>query len=107
MAKPSGFMKQMELEKRQLMRAARQLEHVFCCDMICIALGRMGYGEKRLNEVDKVFGEAYRDYDRFREEDGREDNDAWYFKSKLDEELRRYRGADFPSYEERYYNKKG
>lgn len=48
--------------------AARIDEQRFCLDMLTVALGRMGYGEKRLADFEKQFSAAYIEYDKLQEE---------------------------------------
>lgn len=106
MAKKSGYIQRQERERRLWIRAARQQEQTFCCDIMQIALGRLGYGEKRLKDVEKVYSEAYIEYDTLREQDGQDDKEGVYFKSCLDRELQQYCGKSFVDYEARYYGTK-
>lgn len=103
MAKQSGFAAQIEREKIIAMRAARHLELIFCADCMCIALGELGFGEKRLKEVEEKFSEVYEKYDRLREADGKDDRNNWYYHDTIDADLRQYTGKWFVPYEERYY----
>lgn len=66
MPKTSGFLAQIEQEKIKAMRIARHLELAFCCDILCITLGRMGYGEKRLKDVEKMFSPIVAEYRKAR-----------------------------------------
>jgi len=102
----NSFLAQKELEKIQAMRAARHMELVFCCDCMCIALGELGYGEKRLKDFEQKFSEVYDKYDAIREKDGKTDKDGWYYHDTLDNDLRQYTGKWFVPFDERYYGGK-
>lgn len=85
-----------------IIRAARHHEFCFDCDIMQIALGRMGYGEKRLNDFRVAFEEAYRDYEELRWEDSKCDKEGEYFKAVIDRELARYTGSSFEPYDRRH-----
>ena len=101
MGKQSGLLKQFALEIQIQRQAAMKEEQSFCLDILVIALGRMGYGEKRLKEFEKKFSEAYLEYDALRRTDEQADSTAVYYKSVLDRELKQYCGSIFVPYEER------
>ena len=50
MAKRNALMARMEEQALRYARAARMLEIGFCTDIAVIALGRLGWGEKRLGD---------------------------------------------------------
>lgn len=83
-------------------RTGRHEEQRFCLDIMNIALGRIGFGPKRLKDFEAVFQEAYIEYDNLRETDGKDDRDNWYYKDSIDRELKRYCGDYFEPYEERH-----
>lgn len=56
---------------RLLSFAAMHQEFCFCCDIMQIALGRLGWGEKRMTDFRDAFEQAYDDYERLRHEDGK------------------------------------
>ena len=87
---------------RLLSFAAMHQEFCFCCDIMQIALGRLGWGEKRMTDFRDAFEKAYDDYERLRHEDGKCDKEGEYFKACLDRELSRYSGTKFVPYEVRH-----
>lgn len=97
-----NFLQRQEEERKRWIRAARVNEQVFCCDIIQITLGRLGYGEKRLAEFEKTFSAAYIEYDELRESDGKEDRENTYYKACIDRELARYAGRRFVPYDKRH-----
>lgn len=82
--------------------AGKQYEQRFCFDMATAALGRMGYGEKRLKDFERVFSEVYNEYYDLLGEDGSTDKDTWYYRAALDRELKQYLGDALIPYDERY-----
>lgn len=102
MAKRNALMARMEEQSLRYARAARMLEVGFCTDIAVIALGRLGWGEKRLTEFEAAFSAAYEEYDDLREEDGRADREQAYYKACLDREIRRYVGTKFVPFDERH-----
>ena len=102
MAKRNALMARMEEQALRYARAARVLEVGFCTDIAVIALGRLGWGEKRLTEFEAAFSAAYEEYDDLREEDGSADREQAYYKACLDREIRRYVGTKFVPFDERH-----
>lgn len=102
MAKRNALMARMEEQSLRYARAARMLEVGFCTDIAVIALGRLGWGEKRLTEFEAAFSAAYEEYDDLREEDGGADREQAYYKACLDREIRRYVGTKFVPFDERH-----
>lgn len=102
MAKRNALMARMEEQALRYARAARMLEVGFCTDIAVIALGRLGWGEKRLTEFEAAFSAAYEEYDDLREEDGSTDREQAYYKACLDREIRRYVGPKFVPFDERH-----
>lgn len=97
-----NFLQRQAEERRRWILAARIDEQRFCLDILTVALGRMGYGQKRLAEFEKQFSKAYLEYDALRREDEQTDKEGVYFKSVLDRELAQYCGALFAPYDERH-----
>lgn len=102
MAKRNALMARMEEQALRYARSARVLEVGFCTDIAVIALGRLGWGEKRLTEFEAAFSAAYEEYDDLREEDGSADREQAYYKACLDREIRRYVGTKFVPFDERH-----
>lgn len=107
MAKRNALMARMEEQSLRYARAARMLEVGFCTDIAVIALGRLGWGEKRLTEFEAAFSAAYEEYDDLREEDGSADREQAYYKACLDREIRRYVGTKFVPFDERHPDLRG
>lgn len=80
----------------------RYFGRVFMCDMWTIVLGRMGYGEKRFEKIDKLLGEVCDEYSSDIVAGSKEDNDVWYQKKQLDREIEKYVGKRFVSWDKRY-----
>lgn len=97
-----NLMQRQAEERRHWAMAARIEEQRFCLDMLTVALGRMGYGEKRLADFEKQFSAAYIEYDKLRRDDEKADKEGIYYKSVLDRELAQYCGSLFEPYEKRY-----
>lgn len=71
-------------------------------DDIIIALGRMGWGPKRLEKLSEVLAEVVHDYTDLARVDKADDPDIDYTVSKYDAELQRYLGPYFLPLAERY-----
>lgn len=99
------FAKRLDQQFRNGVLAGKQIEQRFCFDMATIALGRMGYGVKRLKDFEKVFSEVYDEYYELLGVDGNNDKDLWYYKACIDRELAQYVGDELISYDERYHFK--
>ena len=102
MAKKSGLMTQIQhmLDERE--REVRHHTRVFDADMFTIALGRMGFREKKFDELDRVLLEVSKEYSEEIVADSKVDKDLWYAKDRMDREIKQYVGKRFVPYEERY-----
>lgn len=69
---------------------------------IIIALGRMGWGPKRLERLSEVLGEVVHEYQALAKEDKSDDPDIDYTVGKYDAELQRCLGPHFLPWAERY-----
>lgn len=107
MAKRNSLMARMEEQALRYARAARMLEIGFCTDIAVIALGRLGWGEKRLGDFEAAFSAAYEEYDALREEDGSADREQAYYKACLDREIKQYVGGKFVPFDVRHPELKG
>ncbi len=85
-------------EEHRIREHTRQLT----LDWVVIALGRMGWGEKRLRDFNEMLSAVMDEYSRLICDDVKDDSGIEYSKYKLDEELKQYCGALFAPYEERY-----
>lgn len=102
MAKQSGFLQRLQLERQIIVQQARRQARTYMLDMVTVALGRMGMREKRLTEFDKILDEVCQEYGKVILEDSESDPDIWYGKECLDRELRKYVGSRFVPFDERY-----
>lgn len=102
MGRKNGFA--LRLQAAQALREQQVRHHtrVFMLDMVTAALGRMGFGEKRLDEFDRVLAEVSEEYGTLILEDAETDKDLWYAKECLDRELKQYTGKRFVPYDRRY-----
>ena len=107
MAKRNALMARMEEQALRYARAARKLEIGVCTDIAVIALGRLGWGGKRLGDFEAAFSSAYEEYDALREEDGTDDREQAYYKACLDREIKQYVGGKFVPFDERHPELKG
>lgn len=102
MAKRSGMMKMVDRLVAQEEARIRMHSRIFTLDMVTLALGRMGWGEKRFKDFDKILSEVCNEYAVDIVADSKEDKDLDYSKSLLDRELQQYVGKLFVPYDERY-----
>lgn len=102
MAKRSGMMQLVDKLVAQEEERIRQHSRLFMMDMVTLTLGRMGWGEKRFREFDKILAEVCAEYSKDIIADSKDDKDLDYSKSLLDRELRQYVGGLFVPYDERY-----
>ena len=102
MAKKSGMMQLVDKLVAQEEAHIRQHSRIFMMDMVTCALGRLGWGEKRFRDLDKVLEEVCKEYSFDILEDAKVDKDLDYSKSLLDRELKQYVGSMFVPYDERY-----
>lgn len=102
MAKRNSFMDRIAAETKAKENEARHAARVFMLDMVTIALGRMGWGEKRFEKFDKLLGEVTKEYSLEILDDQKTDKDCWKSKADLDRELAQYVGKRFSPFEERY-----
>lgn len=102
MPKQSGMIQRLKAQQDRRDAEVRHHTHVFVLDMVTVALGRMGWGEKRLREFDSMLTQVSKDYADLIVVDSKDDNEMVYAKSVLDRELQRYTGSMFAPYDERY-----
>ena len=80
----------------------RRFGRIYELDMVTLALGRMGWREKKFKEFDEKLLEVAKDYCEAVIEDYANDKDAWYYKESIDREIKQYVGSLFVPYDERY-----
>lgn len=98
----SGYLARQQAIMAKREAEARHHTQVFTLDMVTAALGRMGFGEKRLRAFDEKLTEVSKDYAELILDDARNDKEIVYAKACLDRELQQYTGSLFRPYEERY-----
>ena len=81
---------------------ARRDELVRHQSRVTLALGRLGWGEKRFAQFDRMLTEVSDEYAKLIIEDSGDDEELVYAKACLDRELQRYVGKRFVPYDERY-----
>lgn len=101
--KRSGLMARQQAAIDREVRYARKQTRVYTLDMVTVALGRLGWGEKRLKQFDEMLTEVSKDYADLILSDAKEDAELVYAKATLDRELQQYVGSLFIPYDERYY----
>ena len=72
-------------------------------DFVTIALGRMGYGEKRLKDFEQKLSAVYMEFAKAFTDDLKDDKECVYTKECLDRELKQYCGNSFEPYDKRYF----
>ena len=102
MGKNNDFMHRIALEMNRRENEARHFARVFQMDLVTLALGRMGWGEKRFAQLDAMLMEVVNDHCKAILEDAKTDKDCWHSKDQLDRELAQYTGKRFVPYEQRY-----
>ena len=97
-----------ELIRKQKLHdyAVRKQTRQQMLDFTTIALGRLGYGEKRLTEFETTLSKVYVEYCDAFLLDMQDDKDMEYTKACLDRELQQYCGSKFEPFEARYYDKR-
>lgn len=102
MAKQSAFMAKIQKAQALKERQAQRVARTYQLDMVTLALGRMGWREKKFREFDEVLAKVAEEYGRDIIADSKEDAELWYTKDILDRELKQYVGGLFVPYDERY-----
>lgn len=103
MAKQSGMMKMVDKIVAQREEEIRAHSRLFMLDMVTLALGRMGHGEKFFRNFDLMLTDVCNEYSKDIIRDSKDDEELAYSKSLLDRELQQYVGKLFVPYDERYH----
>lgn len=80
----------------------RYFARTYMLDMVTLALGRMGFREKKFQQFDKVLAEVCDEFGADSMADVKVDADIWYTKATLDREIKSYVGKFFMPWEQRY-----
>lgn len=114
MPKPNAFLLKMQRENEEKLlalrleyeakfREERHCARVFQMDMVTIALGRMGWGEKRLGKLDEALLQVAKDMDASAREEMEYDPELWVTCANHEEELKRYTGSLYKEPKEWYF----
>ena len=101
--KRSGFASRLQFAQTRREEEVRAHTRVYMLDLVTIALGRMGWGEKRFRQFNDTLTEVSKEYCELIVGDAKVDRDIEYSKACLDREIARYVGTMFVPYEERYH----
>ena len=85
-ANSASYIEQKQQEQLMHDFIIRKHTRQFCLDMFTIAMGRMGYGEKRMRDLEKTVSEVFIEYTKLIEDDT---PDIEYTKAVMDRELKR------------------
>lgn len=115
MPKPNTFLLKMQeefnariaalkMQYEDQFKEERYFAKVFQMDLVYIALGRMGWGEKRIKRLDKMLEQVNKDLAANAKEDMEQNNDPelWMAQDKFEKELQKYRGSRYIKFEDRY-----
>lgn len=80
----------------------REFGRQFGDDMWTLALGRMGWREKRMGDIKKHLEDVNNEFCASVLLDAESDEAIWYTKETLDREIKRYVGDLYVPYEQRY-----
>lgn len=80
----------------------RHFTRVWMMDHVTVALGRMGFREKKFREFDQVLTEVMQEYMAEYAADMRDDRTMEYSRALLDRELKQYTGDMFVPEQGRY-----
>lgn len=86
----------------QFKEEIRHFTRVFTMDFVTIALGRLGYGPKRLAQFEQTFSEVVTEYMDEYADDLKDDKDMIYSREKMEQELKQYTKDLYAPPEARY-----
>ena len=99
----NSYAKRLEEARAVREYAIRRYTRQQMLDFVTIALGRMGYGEKRLKDFEQTLSAVYIEFAEAFSNDLKDDKECVYTKECLDRELQQYCGSSFEPYEKRYF----
>ena len=99
----NSYAKRLEEARAVREYAIRRYTRQQMLDFVTIALGRMGYGEKRLKDFEQTLSAVYIEFAEAFTDDLEDDKECVHTKECLDRELQQYCGANFMPYEKRYF----
>lgn len=99
----NAYAKRLDAARAAREYAIRRYTRQQMLDFVTIALGRMGYGEKRLKDFEQTLSAVYIEFAEAFSDDLKDDKECVYTKECLDRELQQYCGSSFEPYEKRYF----
>ena len=99
----NSYAKRLEEARAVREYAIRRYTRQQMLDFVTIALGRMGYGEKRLKDFEQTLSAVYIEFAEAFSDDLKDDKECVYTKECIDRELQQYCGASLVPYEDRYF----
>ena len=99
----NAYAKRLDAARAAREYAIRRYTRQQMLDFVTIALGRMGYGEKRLKDFEQMLSEVYIEFAKAFTDDLKDDKECVYTKECLDRELQQYCGSSFEPYKKRYF----
>lgn len=99
----NSYAKRLDAARAVREYAIRRYTRQQMLDFVTIALGRMGYGEKRLKDFEQTLSAVYIEFAKAFTDDLKDDKECVYTKECLDRELQQYCGSSFEPYEKRYF----
>ena len=99
----NAYAKRLDAARAAREYAIRRYTRQQMLDFVTIALGRMGYGEKRLKDFEQTLSAVYIEFAKAFTDDLKHDKECVYTKECPYRELQQYCGNNFEPYEKRYF----
>ena len=99
----NAYAKRLDAARAAREYAIRRYTRQQMLDFVTIALGRMGYGEKRLKDFEQTLSAVYIEFAEAFTDDLKDDKECMYTKECLDCYLLYFFGISFEPYEKRYF----
>lgn len=98
----NAYLAKLQKQRQSYANECMALAQTRMLDFVTIALGRLGWREKRFRQLDEKLTEVMNDYDELLVDDWKNDPQYTYSHTKLDQELQLYAGGFFKPFKERY-----
>ena len=98
----NAYAKRLDAARAAREYAMRRYTRQQMLDFVTIALGRMGYGEKRLKDFEQMLSAVYIEFAKAFTDDLKDDKECVYTKECLDRELQQYCGSSFEPFYSRH-----
>ena len=102
MSRKNAYLTKLRKQRQEYANECIVMAQTRMLDFVTIALGRLGWREKRFRQLDEKPTEVMNDYDELLLDDWKNDPDYVYSHAKIDQELQQYAGSFFKPFEERY-----